>query len=732
MKNEKRIKRVRKIVVENGLNKDMQKKLVVLFVLVLLAFAGLSIRMISITRDNGEQYKKTVLSQQKYASITLPYKRGDILDCKGNRLATSEKVYNMIVDAKVMRAKEESMEETLTALRTCFPSLDVTAIRNHVTDNPTSQYYIAAKRLTYDEISQFVEMDNDNENYPNIAGIWFEDEYKRIYPNNSLASDVIGFTVRGEGGQYGLEQYYNSVLEGTNGREYGYLNEDETLERTTIPAVDGYNIVTTIDANIQQIVEKHLYQFNEDNKNVARDGNGANNLGCIIMDIHSGEILAMASYPTFDLNNPRDINQLIGMKKSELNGVVPYDAVVLTQENIEEELADDDMKNANLANLWKNFCISNTYEPGSTYKPFTVACGLESGKLTGDEYYTCNGALTVGPHSIKCHNYKKGGCGTLSVLGAVENSCNVSLMLMGRQIGPTTFLEYQNKYNFGLKTNIDLYGESRTDSLVFTGESMGETELATSTFGQGFNVTMIQMITGYCSLINGGYYYEPHIVSKITASDGSVVKTISPRILKQTISAQTSAQIVDYCIGVVKEGTGKTARPAGYMIGGKTGTAETVPRDRTNYILSFMGFAPADDPQIAIYVVVDRPNTWAQDNVGFATRLCRSILTEVLPYMNIYMTEELSSKEEEELANLNITIKKQEEIEETEVIIEDNGPGVDENGNIDAHGGDVTSSTQVTSEEMNSDNVDTAPLTGTVLNQQTGEAVREGSDETPY
>ncbi len=685
-----------------------------------------------ITRDNGEQYKKQVLSQQKYNSITLPYKRGDILDCKGNKLATSEKVYNMIIDAKVMLSKEESLEETLSALRTTFPSLDVNAIREHVTNNPTSQYRIFAKKLTYDEISKFVEMDNDNETYPNIAGVWFEDEYKRIYPNNTLASDVIGFTVNGEGGQYGLEQYYNSILEGTNGREYGYLNEDETLERTTIPATDGYNIVTTIDANIQQIIEKYLYEFNETNKNTARDGNGANNLGCIIMDINSGDILGMASYPNFNLNDPRDTSRLIGMKKSELNGTIPYDATVLTAENIEEELADDEVKNANLANLWKNFCISNTYEPGSTYKPFTVACGLEAGKLTGEEYYTCNGALQVSDHNIKCHNYKKGGCGTQSVLGVVENSCNVGLMLMGRQIGASTFLEYQNKYNFGLKTNIDLHGEARTDSLVFNSNSMGETELATSTFGQGFNATMIQMITGYCSLINGGYYYEPHVVSKITASDGSVVKTISPRVLKQTISEQTSAQIIDYCIGVVEEGTGKTARPAGYRIGGKTGTAETVPRDRTNYVLSFIGFAPADNPQIAFYTVVDRPNSWVQDNVGFATRLTRSILTEVLPYMNIYMTEELTEKEEKELAELNITVKRANELEEETEEENTDAPDVDENGNIDAHGGDVTSSTHITAEEMNSDNVETAPLTGTVLNVQTGDAIKEETNEIPY
>ncbi len=732
MKNERRVRQARKIRVDSGLNKDMQAKLVILFILVLLAFAGLSVKLISITRDNGEQYKKQVLSQQKYNSVTLPYKRGDILDCKGNKLATSEKVYNMIVDAKVMLDKDESLEETMAALRDCFPSLDISSIRNHVTENPTSQYYIVAKRLTYDEISKFVEMDNDNETYPNIAGVWFEDEYKRIYPNNTLASDVLGFTVKGEGGQYGLEQYYNSVLEGTNGRDYGYLNEDETLERTTIPATDGYNIVTTIDANVQQIIEKYLYEFNENNKNAVRDGNGANNLGCIIMDVNSGEILGMASYPTFNLNDPRDTSRLIGMKECDLKGNIAYDATVLTEENIAEELADEELKNANLANLWKNFCISNTYEPGSTYKPFTVACGLESGKLTGEEYYTCNGSLPVANHNIKCHNYKKGGCGTLSVLGAVENSCNVSLMLMGRQIGASTFLEYQNKYNFGLKTNIDLYGESRTDTLVFTGDSMGETELATSTFGQGFNVTMIQMITGFCSLINGGYYYEPHMVSKITAADGSTVKTISPRVLKQTISAQTSNQIVEYCVGVVKEGTGKTARPAGYMIGGKTGTAETVPRDRTNYVLSFMGFAPADNPQIAIYVVVDRPNSWVQDNVGFATRLCRSILTEVLPYMNIYMTEELSEKEEQELAELNITVKRanvEEELTEEEAT---DSPDLDENGNVNAHGGDVTSSTQVTQEEMNSDDVETAPLTGTVLNMETGDAVKEETNEIPY
>ena len=605
-------------------------------------------------------------------------------------------------------------------------------MRSYITENPSSQYYVTLKKLTYDEISPFVQMQNDTKENPNIQGIWFEEEYKRIYPNNSLASDVIGFTGKDNVGSYGLEEYYNDILNGLNGREYGYLNDDSTLERTTIAATDGYNIVTTIDANIQQIVEKYLYQFNEEHKNVARTGNGANNVGCIIMDVNSGEVLAMASYPNFDLNDTRNTDVLVGSKAVSAEGTVSANAVVITEENMAEVLSDEDITYQNLNNLWKNYCISSTYEPGSTAKPFTVATGLESGEMTGNEYYTCNGQLHIGDHDIKCHNYKSGGDGTLSVKQAIEQSCNVCLMLMGKQIGKDVFLEYQHKFNFGLKTNIDLAGEARTDTLVFNSSTMGDTELATSTFGQGFNTSMIQMITAYSSLINGGYYYEPHVVNKITASDGSIVQNISPRVLKQTVSAQTSAKIIDYCNGVVTEGTGKTARPAGYAIGGKTGTAETIPRDKTNYVVSFMGYAPADNPQIAIYVVVDRPNAVYQDDAKFATKIVRNILTEVLPYMNIYMTEELSESEVEELKNLDIAIKKSNEIDENgeDPSVSDNTV-VNEDGTVSANGGDTTSSTPVSEEDINNDNADTAPLTGTVLNPSTGEPVKEPSEDIP-
>lgn len=707
------------------IRRRIQGKLVILIVLVLLAFAGLGLKLLFINMTKSEQYKKTVLSQQSYDSITIPYKRGDILDSNGNKLATSDKVYNLIIDAKQLLSKEDYLEPTMTALKTCFPEFPEGEVRAFIASNPNSQYYVTLKQLEYERMAAFVDMQNNTEEYPNIKGVWFEEEYRRVYPNGSLACDVIGFTGKDNVGNYGLEQYYNSVLNGTNGREYGYLNDDETLERTTIPATDGYNIVSTIDGNIQQIVERYIKDFNDEYTNAARSGNGARNVGCIIMDVNNGNVLAMAGYPVFDLNNPRDTSALIGSPMVNEKGNIDYEAEVISAENIDTLLSDDAKTYQNLNYLWKNFCISATYEPGSVAKPFTVAAGLESGKMSGNEYYTCNGQLHVGDHDIKCHNYKSGGDGTLSVQESIEKSCNVALMLMGKQIGKSTFLEYQEKFNFGLKTNIDLYGESRTSSLVFNTQSMGDTELATSTFGQGYNVTMIQTIAAFASLINGGYYYEPHVVKQVTAPDGSIVENISPRVLKQTVSASTSELIRQYCKGVVDNGTGKTARPAGYSIGGKTGTAETVPRDKINYVVSFMGYAPADNPQIAIYVVVDRPNAVFQDDAKFATRIVRNILTEVLPYMNIYMTEELSDKEKEELDSLESTITSANTEEEESEMTNEDGLKVNEDGTIDAQGGDVTSSTEVTPEEMESDDVLTAPLTGTVLDTSTGEAVRE-------
>lgn len=693
----------------------MQKKLVVLFIAVLLAFAGLFYQLYRISRDNGEQYKKQVLSQQRYDSTTIPYKRGTILDANGSVLATSEKVYNVILDSVAISEKEEYLEPTLSALQREF-GIDTASIRDYIEKNKeTSRYHVLAKRLSYSEISDFLDM--QNEEGSQIKGIWFDEEYKRVYPGNSLACDVIGFTTADNRGNYGLEEYYNDVLSGIPGREYGYLNDDSDLERKTIAAEDGNSLVTTIDANIQSIVEKYLLKFNEEYKDNFHPGNGAENVGCIIMKVDSGEILAMANYPNFDLNDTRNTDTLMGMPLLDEKGNKTGE--YLTEENM-DVLDDEEMLYQHLDALWKNYCISSTYEPGSVAKPFTVAAGVESGKITGTETYNCEGSLEIGGWPIRCHN--RYGDGLLTVQEGIERSCNVVMMKIGQAMGTDTFVKFQHIFNFGLKTNIDLQGEARTASLIYTKDTMGSTEMATNTFGQSFNVTMIQMITGFCSLINGGYYYEPHMVSKIVSPSGATVQNIEPRVLKQTISEDTSDMIREYCNTVVtgEHGTGKTARPAGYMIGGKTGTAETLPRKNGQYVVSFMGYAPADDPQIAIYVVVDRPNVQYQDDAKFATRIVRGILTEVLPYMGIFMTEELSDSEREELEALQIEIRTapaaEEKAEEGENTTEE-GTGEEKGENTGTEGEEETEKEEV----WKSFPID--PATGYAVDPNTGDMV---------
>lgn len=652
----------------NRFTVKMQKKLVVLFLMVLLVFAGLSAQLYLITRDNGEEYKQKVLSQQRYDSTTIPFKRGNIEDSNGTILAVSNKVYNVILDTKILMKKEENLEPTLEALRKCF-GIDTAVVRQYIAEHPNSSYYVMAKRMEYEKMSAFQEMTKDPETGASLRGVWFEDEYRREYPNGSLASDVVGFTTNDNVGTYGLEEFYNDELCGINGREYGYLNEDSNLERTTIPARDGNNLHLAIDSNIQSIVEKYLKVYNEEFKDNFRPGNGAENVGCIIMEVNTGRIIAMADYPGFNLNDPRNTASLIGMPVVDNNGVRTGESV--TQEILDG--LDDAAMYQQLNALWKNFCISYTYEPGSVSKPFTVAAALEDGAIKGTESYNCEGFLHVGDHNISCH--QTFGDGTLTVQQGIERSCNVVLMNVAFKLGKDRFVDYQRLFGMGLKTNVDLAGEARTASMVYTKDNIGPTDLATNSFGQSFNATMIQMITGFCSLINGGYYYEPHIVDKITTADGATIENIEPRVLKRTISQATSDKVREYCNTVVsgEKGTGKTARPAGYMIGGKTGTAETLPRGNDEYVVSFMGYAPVDDPQIAIYVVVDRPNIQYQDKARQATGIVRNVLTEVLPYLNIYMTEELSDKEREELEALQIQIRMADDVEDE--------PETDEEGN---------------------------------------------------
>lgn len=602
----------------------MQKKLLVMFGIIALMLIGLIGRLMYIEYTSGEKYEKIVLSQQEYDSQAIPYQRGDIVDAKGTVLATSIAVYNVILDCSVLTSDEDYIDPTIQALVQCFPELTADQLYGYVREEPESRYIILKKKAAYEEIQPFVEMQEATDERgkkinPNIKGIWFEKEYQREYPYDYLASAVIGFTAAGNVGVNGLENYYNDTLNGIDGRQYGYLNTDNNFEKTIKPAVNGNTIVSTIDINIQSIVEAKIAEFNEAYTNNYREGEaGATHVGVVIMNPNNGDVLAMANYPNYDLSNPRDLSAYY----------------------TEEELAvmDEDAKMDALNQLWQNFCVTYTYEPGSTAKPFTVAAGLESGTLLGTETYYCDGYENVGGHTIHCVNRQGHGMETLEQ--TLMNSCNDALMQMSYSIGVDNFTKYQQIFGFGQKTNVDLPGETRTDSLIYTKDSMTPVDLATNSFGQNFNTSMIQLASAYCSIVNGGELYQPRLVKRITDENGNTIQDISPTLLRQTISKQTSNTLKQYMYSTVTAGTAVTAKVDGYSMGGKTGTAQKAGRDGVNYLVSFIGFAPVDDPQLVIYCVVDEPNVQEQWHSTFAQNITREILEEVLPYMNIYRDEE--------------------------------------------------------------------------------------------
>lgn len=598
-------------------SKTMQRKLVMLFAAIVLAFVFLVGRITYINAASGDKYTKLVLDQQQYGSRTIPFKRGDIVDRNGTKIATSERIYNVILDMKVMLSKEEYIEPTIQALEDCF-GIAEEDVRTLMDKNPTGRYNILKKGVDYATAQKFNKIESDSEKYPNVKGIWLEEDYVRKYPYNTLASDVIGFTVDGNVGSNGIEASYNSILNGTDGREYGYQDESTSFEQTVKEPENGQTVMSTIDLQVQSIVEKHILEFNEEHKNQAREGEGSLDTAVIVMNPQNGEILAEASYPNYDLNNPRDLTKYY------------------TEEQI--EAMSDEEKLDTLNSLWNNFCVSDTYEPGSTFKPFVISAGLETGVLTGEESYTCGGVLHVGDHDIHCSN--RDGHGTQTLKRALENSCNVALMQIGESMGAEEFTRYQELFGFGEMTGIDLPGEASTEGLLYEAENMDAASLATNAFGQNFNVTMTQLVASFCSLVNGGNYYEPHVVKQIQDENGNVTETKDPVLVRKTISKETSDIIKDYMYGVVEEGTGKSAAVEGYAIGGKTGTAEKLPRRNGKYLVSFIGYAPQENPQVVVYVVVNEPNAQGQANSGFATELASKIMGEIFPYLGIEKTAE--------------------------------------------------------------------------------------------
>lgn len=650
-------------MLERRIDEKMSKKLVGLFFMVMLALIALAVRITYINARDGEQYKRIVLSQtqQQYESRVIPFRRGSILDRNGTILAASEKVYNVILDCKVVNTTSKDsqgqevkayLEPTVKALVEVL-GLDETDIRSRLEgeDTRNSQYQILKTNLSITEKKAFEDYlnqaseedsglsDAERQERNRVKGVWFEEDYLRVYPLNSLACDLIGFTYSDNSADWGIEGYYSDILNGTNGRQYGYFTSDADVEQEIIEPVDGKNVISTIDVNIQGIIRSAMETFETEMAAERAEAAGtdlddqekaAENIAILVMNPNTGEILGMDSSDWYDLNNPRDLTSFYSQEEID----------AMDESTMLEALND----------IWRNYCISDAFEPGSTVKPMTAAAALETASITTKDRFTCDGYEMVAGNRIRCSVFPDSH-GEETVGDALVNSCNDVMMQVGAKLGGENFLHYQSIFNLGSKTGIDLPGENA--GILHTEDSLGEAELATGSFGQGFTCTMVQEAAAFSSVINGGYYYRPRVVSAITNSDGSVAQVLDSVLERQTVSGTVSDYLRQELGRVVETGgTGTEAKVTGYSMGGKTGTAQKIPRDSGKYLVSYIGFAPLDHPQVVVYVVVDEPNVEDQGSSIYAQKIAKNIFTELLPYLNIFPDEEITEQTAEEQQNL--------------------------------------------------------------------------------
>lgn len=599
----------------------MQTSLVWVFGTIFLAFLVLMVRLAFLSGQ--DKYEKSALAQQSYVSSVIPYKRGSILDRNGNVLAASDLIYHLILDPKVLLSKEENVVPTIEALVSVY-GFNETELRSILVEKKDSSYVVLRRQMSYADkelMTQYEEewkkkKEQDKELKGDIKGIWFEEEYKRSYPYHSVASHIIGFTVSGDVGTYGIEQQYNEELTGINGRTYGYYDAALNIQKTVKEAINGNQIVSTIDVNVQSVIQRHVENF--------LNSVGAENVGVVMLDANTGEVLGMQSNYSYDLNAPRNLSAIYS----------------------EDELAlmSEEQKVNAMYNIWRNFCISDAYEPGSTFKPITVATALEEMIVDTDAEYICDGKEFFGEEIvIKCSNSR--GHGKLSLAQTLMFSCNDAMMQIAAAEGRDIFHMYQKHFLMGSKTGIDLPGET-TGELIELG-TLNQTELATSSFGQSFTVNMMQVASAFASLINGGTYYEPHVVMAIKNSAGATIEKINPVVVTKTVSADTSAFIKEAMYLTVKEGTANKAQMDGYLLGGKTGTAQKYPREDGKNLVSFVGFVESENRTIVIYVVVDEAHDPEKmSKSATASTMASAILEEALPYLKIYPEGEIKYRVE--------------------------------------------------------------------------------------
>ncbi len=651
--------------------KRMKKRMLFGLCAFTIVLSMLIVRVGFIQIVQGEELKRQALEQQTKDVVITPT-RGTIYDCNGKVLAVSASVET--VYAHPAQIKSDGGAEIVAAKLAEILEMDYETVYEKITKNVS--YVYIKKKVEKDVADQIRELKTAEETKDYFQGVGLSEDSKRYYPMNSLASQVIGFVGTDNQGLAGIEAQYDSYLKGQTGKISSLKNAsgvsmDEQHEEQTA-AQDGYNLVLTLDETTQHFLENHLKTAAEENKL----GNGA----CgIVMNVKTGEILAMGTDGSFDLNDPFT---LTNEEEVERIAALP-----------EEEQSE--ARSEALQQMWRNRLISDSYEPGSTFKILVTAAALEEKVVTLEDQFSCNGAYHVADRNIKC--WKSGGHGAETFLEGVQNSCNPVFMQVGLRLGQSKFLEYFNGFGLSQKTGIDLPGEGT--GIFFDESSFTDLDLAVASFGQGIQVTPLELITAVSAVANGGYVMEPHVVKEIRDSNNNVVETIEPKVVRQIISEETSETVCSVLESVVTDGSASKAYIAGYHVAGKTGTSEKLPRNNGKYIASFMGFAPANDPEIACLVILDEPNGDFYFGGQIAAPVVHDILEDTLDYLEVakqYTAEELEqlsksmpnvtgmsvSEAKNELSEYNFTVKVEGEGDQVVSQMPPEGTALSENSTV--------------------------------------------------
>lgn len=608
---------------EKGPAQRLRQRTAILILLILvLGFGAAVLRLTYLTTIQSSELQESAVDLQ-LADTTVSAKRGTIYDANGNVLAESASVWQVVM-SPVNFKNDKQRQAAAKGLSEIF-DLEY----NDVLDDTKQQshYVVVKRRIESDEREKVLELiDTLKKDYSCSGVIQLLDDYKRYYPKNSLASSVIGFTGSDDQGLEGIEYEYDSYLSGTPGRIITAQNARGTdmpfRYEQNVESEDGNNVYLTIDETIQSICEKYMQKGVEDN-NVLNKG------VCIAMDVNTGAILAMVTTDGYDLNNPYELS---AKDKKKIKST--------------SKKKQAEAESAALSNMWRNKAVADTYMPGSVFKMCVASAALEENLVNEKTSFTCTGSISVEGETIHCSNIS--GHGTQNFVEAISNSCNPAFIQIGQMLGAGKFRQYYQGFGFSDKTGIDLPGEAE-DSFWKEGK-MGGVDLAVASFGQNFTITPIQMITACAAVSNGGYVVQPHVVSKITDSKGNVIKTVDKKIKRQVISDDTSKKMNEY-LEYNTERQGATAGYiSGYKVAGKTGTTEKrgVTKFESSfsedYISSFCGYAPADDPQIAMLVFFDTPDGDAYYGSQVSSPVFINIMSEVLPYLDVktsYTDEEL-------------------------------------------------------------------------------------------